>query len=165
MPDVLRPPLEHARAKARSKGADLLVLNDVSTGVFGAADNAVRILDATGEIVAEAAGDKTVVSHTVLDEVVRFRRPFLTDGSWAAPHGVTGVFGRSTLAAMLSEALCSRAKRVSETRGTRRHQAAAAEKKGAAGAQAEVDVPFARRAREQGKLFEGGKPDGACCCL
>lgn len=73
--DASTSPLEHARAKARSKGADLLVLNDVSTGVFGAADNAVRILDAAGEIVAEAAGDKTVVSHTVLDEVVRRLAP------------------------------------------------------------------------------------------
>lgn len=81
----------------------------------------------------------------VLDEVVRFRRPFLADGSWAAPHGVTGVFGRSTLAAMLSEALCSRARR-------------AAEKRAACGP--EQEVPFARRARELGKSFQGGKPDG-----
>ena len=83
----------------------------------------------------------------VLDEVVRFRRPFLADGSWAAPHGVTGVFGRSTLAAMLSEALCSRARR-------------AAEKRAACGP--EQEVPFARRARELGKSFQGGKPDGEC---
>ena len=70
---------------------------------------------------------------------------------------------------MLSEALCSRAKRVSETRGSRK--AAPGEKTAksvltsteagsAASAQAQPDVPFARRAKEQGKLFEGGKPDG-----
>lgn len=83
----------------------------------------------------------------VLDEVVRFRRPFLTDGSWAAPHGVTGVFGRSTLAAMLSEALCSRAQRAAEKRKT---------------GGPEQEVPFARRARELGKAFQGGKRDGEC---
>ena len=114
-----------------------------------------------------------------LDEVVRFRRSFMgapaaaaKDGEEApatsaptpTPAAPSATFRRSTLAGMLSEALCSRAKRVSETRGARRHQAAV-EKKGAAGAQAEVDVPFARRAREQGKLFEGGKPDGAFVCL
>lgn len=61
--------LDHARAKARSKGADLLVFNDVSGSVFGASDNAVTLLDAQGEVVGEAAGDKTVVSHTVIDRV------------------------------------------------------------------------------------------------
>ncbi len=71
--DESTAPLEHARAKARAKGADLLVFNDVSAGVFGAAANDVTILDASGEIVRSAAGDKSVVSHAVLDEVVRRR--------------------------------------------------------------------------------------------
>ena len=93
----------------------------------------------------------------ILDEVVRFRRSFM--GTSASQETATpapsATFRRSTLAGMLSEALCSRAKRVSETRGLRKSQM---EKKSAV----EADVPFARRAREQGKLFEGGKPDGEC---
>ncbi|WP_193104420.1 bifunctional phosphopantothenoylcysteine decarboxylase/phosphopantothenate--cysteine ligase CoaBC [Brachybacterium sp. FME24] len=62
--------LELARAKARRKGADLLVFNDITNGVFGASDNAVRILDGDGQEVAEAAGSKTTVAHAVLDELV-----------------------------------------------------------------------------------------------
>ncbi|MBB5831560.1 bifunctional phosphopantothenoylcysteine decarboxylase/phosphopantothenate--cysteine ligase CoaBC [Brachybacterium aquaticum] len=62
--------LELARAKARRKGADLLVFNDVTSGVFGAADNAVRILDREGEELATAEGTKTQVAHAVLDELV-----------------------------------------------------------------------------------------------
>lgn len=76
----------------------------------------------------------------VLDEVVRFRRPCVAES----------VFGRSALAAMLSEALCSRARRAAEGR--------------AAGGP-EQEVPFARRARELGRAFQGGKPDGECTVL
>ncbi|KAH9840726.1 phosphatase 2C-like domain-containing protein [Rhodofomes roseus] len=83
----------------------------------------------------------------VLDEVIRFRRPFLADGSWSTPAPAQGVLGRSTLAAMLSEALCSRARRAAERR----------EGKGVC--DPELEVPFARRARELGRSFHGGKPD------
>ncbi|MGO1259930.1 MAG: bifunctional phosphopantothenoylcysteine decarboxylase/phosphopantothenate--cysteine ligase CoaBC [Brachybacterium sp.] len=62
--------LDLARAKARRKGADLLVFNDISTGVFGAPDNSVRILDRDGQEVARAEGSKTAVAHAVLDELV-----------------------------------------------------------------------------------------------
>jgi phosphopantothenoylcysteine decarboxylase/phosphopantothenate--cysteine ligase len=62
--------LDLARQKARRKGADLLVFNDVSAGVFGASDNDVRILDRDGEEVARAAGSKTLVAHAVIDELV-----------------------------------------------------------------------------------------------
>ena len=62
--------LELARAKARRKGADLLVFNDISAGVFGAADNSVRILDREGEEAASAEGSKTAVAHAVLDELL-----------------------------------------------------------------------------------------------
>ena len=62
--------LELAAAKARRKGADLLVFNDLTGGVFGAADNAVRILDHEGEEVARAEGSKVLVAHAVLDELV-----------------------------------------------------------------------------------------------
>lgn len=111
----------------------------------------------------------------IIDEVVRFRRSFMaplaeSQSADMPPKSETQTaassmtFRRSTLAGMLSEALCSRAKRVSETRGSRRHtqqaQAQVQADKKSPGAAVEGDVPFARRAREQGKLFEGGKPDG-----
>ena len=123
----------------------------------------------------------------ILDEVVRFRRSFMGTtstksndsnapesapptpaGAATATPAPSATFRRSTLAGMLSEALCSRAKRVSETRGSRKAEKATksvltSTEAGAstqAQAQAQADVPFARRAKEQGKLFEGGKPDG-----
>jgi phosphopantothenoylcysteine decarboxylase / phosphopantothenate---cysteine ligase len=62
--------LEHGRAKARRKGADLLVVNAVGEGLgFGTDDNAVAILDGAGNVVAEAAGSKDVVAHAVWDAV------------------------------------------------------------------------------------------------
>ena len=86
----------------------------------------------------------------VLDEVVRFKRSFLKD----TEHGKgKGLLGRRTLAGMLSEALCSRARRVSERRGK-----SFADDDG----DVEDEIPFARRAREQGKSFKGGKIDGEC---
>lgn len=49
--------LEHGRAKALRKGADLLAVNDVSGGQgFGTETNTVTILDARGDEVAEPAG-------------------------------------------------------------------------------------------------------------
>ena len=75
-----RSALELGAEKARRKGADLLVLNDVSTGVFGAEENAVRILDDAGEVRAEAAGSKVTVAHAVLDALV----PHLPDLPWDA---------------------------------------------------------------------------------
>ncbi|OSD00318.1 hypothetical protein PYCCODRAFT_1446300 [Trametes coccinea BRFM310] len=104
----------------------------------------------------------------ILDEVVRFRRSFMStppaDGvADSTPAPANTQLRRSTLAGMLSEALCSRAKRVSETRGSRskkvRAAAAAENGNGLGGVQVDVEVPFARRAREQGRLFDGGKPD------
>lgn len=84
----------------------------------------------------------------VLDEVVRFKRSFLKDTEQGTGKGL---LGRRTLAGMLSEALCSRARRVSERKG-----------KSFADDDGDVDdeIPFARRAREQGKTFKGGKIDG-----
>lgn len=83
----------------------------------------------------------------VLDEVVRFKRSFLKNSERAAG----GLLGRRTLAGMLSEALCSRARRVSERKGK-----ILTDDDG----EVEDEVPFARRAREQGKTFKGGKIDG-----
>ncbi|WP_028046345.1 bifunctional phosphopantothenoylcysteine decarboxylase/phosphopantothenate--cysteine ligase CoaBC [Cellulomonas sp. URHE0023] len=62
--------LEHGRAKALRKGADLLVVNAVGEGRgFGTEANDVTILDGTGEFVASASGTKDVVAHRVWDAV------------------------------------------------------------------------------------------------
>lgn len=84
----------------------------------------------------------------VLDEVVRFKRSFLKDAKQGTGKGL---LGRRTLAGMLSEALCSRARRVSERKGKN-----FVDDDG----DVEDEIPFARRAREQGKTFKGGKIDG-----
>ncbi|WP_062306258.1 bifunctional phosphopantothenoylcysteine decarboxylase/phosphopantothenate--cysteine ligase CoaBC [Demequina subtropica] len=66
--------LEHARAKARRKGADLLVFNPVGGGRgFGDVPNELTMLDASGEELARAAGSKLAVAHAVLDAVARLR--------------------------------------------------------------------------------------------
>lgn len=64
--------LDHGRAKARRKGADLLAVNAVGGGLgFGAEHNAVTVLDAAGEVVATAEGSKDVVADGLWDAVVR----------------------------------------------------------------------------------------------
>jgi phosphopantothenoylcysteine decarboxylase/phosphopantothenate--cysteine ligase len=63
--------LEHGRAKALRKGADLLVVNAVGDGRgFGTPDNDVTVLDGRGEVVTTAAGSKDVVAHAVWDAVL-----------------------------------------------------------------------------------------------
>ncbi len=63
--------LDHGRAKARRKRADLLVVNRVDGGRgFGTPDNEVTILDAAGQVVTTAEGSKDVVAHAVWDAVV-----------------------------------------------------------------------------------------------
>ncbi|KAJ7173497.1 hypothetical protein C8R46DRAFT_1082999 [Mycena filopes] len=82
----------------------------------------------------------------------------------------SGRLRRQTLAGMLSEALCSRARRVATRRGAGREGrrcgggvgvgAGAASPTGSAGAsEDEEDTPFARRARETGRVYRGGKND------
>jgi len=62
--------LEHGRAKAVRKGADLLVVNAVGDGRgFGTADNDVTVLDRAGEVVGRASGSKESVAHAVWDAV------------------------------------------------------------------------------------------------
>lgn len=63
--------VDHGRAKAIRKGADLLVVNAVGGGRgFGTPDNEVTILDASGSVVATAAGSKAQVADAVWDAVV-----------------------------------------------------------------------------------------------
>lgn len=64
--------LEHGRAKARRKGADLLAVNPVGHGRgFGSLDNDVTLVDAHGAVVGTVTGSKLDVAHAVWDAVLR----------------------------------------------------------------------------------------------
>jgi len=78
-----------------------------------------------------------------------------SNGRSTSPIPTTSLLGRRTLAGMLSEALCSRARRVSE----RRPRSTTNSKFSCEPAAVDDEVPFARRAREQGRAFRGGKVD------
>lgn len=68
--------LEHGRAKARRKGADLLVVNPVGGGRgFGDVPNDVTILTADGDVVATVSGSKDTVARAILDEVAQILVP------------------------------------------------------------------------------------------
>lgn len=128
----------------------------------------------------------------ILDEVTRFRRGFMdrphrTVSTTTMQTQSDGILGRRTFAGMLSEALCSRARSVSERRGRMSASSktspssssprlfASAPSTGHSPLKAMLlddgnvnngnggsfvdEVPFARRAREHGKCFRGGKPD------
>ncbi|KAH6915168.1 hypothetical protein BKA70DRAFT_1383297 [Coprinopsis sp. MPI-PUGE-AT-0042] len=100
----------------------------------------------------------------VLDEVIKFRRNFLGNDAPAASSSSSDsaaistdadrLLRRKTLAGMLSEALCSRARKVSERRSPRSSGASTP-----GGIFDDDEVPFARRAREAGRYFRGGKHD------
>lgn len=63
--------LTHARAKLAAKGCDFLVVNDVGGGsVFGADDNEVVVLDATGAAVTIDRADKTRIADSVWDRLL-----------------------------------------------------------------------------------------------
>ena len=67
---------ELAAAKAARKGADALVVNRVgwSEGFGADVTNAVTMIDATGRLLGEASGSKSVVASSVLDVVVELRK-------------------------------------------------------------------------------------------
>lgn len=66
--------LDHARAKARRKGADLLVFNEVSaTKGFGDVPNDVIVLDGDGGEVTRAAGTKDEVARALVGAIVAVR--------------------------------------------------------------------------------------------
>lgn len=63
--------LDHARAKARRKGADLLVVNPVGDGRgFGTTTNEITVLDRAGDVVTTGHGTKREVADTIWDVVV-----------------------------------------------------------------------------------------------
>jgi len=60
-----------ARAKVARKGCDFLVLNSVGwTTGFATDGNEVTIVSASGDIVGEASGSKSVVADSILDVLV-----------------------------------------------------------------------------------------------
>ncbi|GAA4711802.1 phosphopantothenoylcysteine decarboxylase / phosphopantothenate--cysteine ligase [Promicromonospora umidemergens] len=64
--------LEHGRAKARRKGADLIAVNAVGSGRgFGTDSNEVTVLDGAGDVVGQAAGSKREVADALWDAVVK----------------------------------------------------------------------------------------------
>ncbi|MEU4363961.1 bifunctional phosphopantothenoylcysteine decarboxylase/phosphopantothenate--cysteine ligase CoaBC [Promicromonospora sp. NPDC023987] len=64
--------LEHGRAKARRKGADLIAVNAVGSGRgFGTDGNEVTVLDGAGDVVGQAAGSKREVADALWDAVVK----------------------------------------------------------------------------------------------
>ncbi|HEY8317417.1 MAG TPA: bifunctional phosphopantothenoylcysteine decarboxylase/phosphopantothenate--cysteine ligase CoaBC [Amnibacterium sp.] len=59
------------REKIAAKGADFLVLNEVGHDlVFGKPETAVTVLNAAGDVVGSAGGDKRSVADAILDLVV-----------------------------------------------------------------------------------------------
>ncbi|KAG6819221.1 hypothetical protein H0H93_014093, partial [Arthromyces matolae] len=93
----------------------------------------------------------------VLDEVSRFRRTW--DSSFSStsssPSPTSTNLRRSAMAGMLSEALCSRARRVSERRGRLPDPSSPSSSL----LEDENETPFGRRAKQEGKDFKGGKRD------
>lgn len=64
--------LDHGRAKARRKGADLIAVNAVGSGRgFGTESNEVTILDGAGDVVGLASGTKREVADALWDAVTK----------------------------------------------------------------------------------------------
>ncbi|MEV5072068.1 bifunctional phosphopantothenoylcysteine decarboxylase/phosphopantothenate--cysteine ligase CoaBC [Microbacterium sp. LMI12-1-1.1] len=67
--------LDRGRRKAARKGTDLLAVNEVGWAKgFEAADNAVTVIDADGEVVAARRGSKGDVAEALWDAVIAVRR-------------------------------------------------------------------------------------------
>ncbi|WP_199035328.1 bifunctional phosphopantothenoylcysteine decarboxylase/phosphopantothenate--cysteine ligase CoaBC [Glycomyces salinus] len=61
---------QHALAKLKAKGANLVVLNDVSGGaVFGSEENTVTVFDEDGEVAAATEAAKEAVADAIWDAV------------------------------------------------------------------------------------------------
>ncbi|WP_182050971.1 bifunctional phosphopantothenoylcysteine decarboxylase/phosphopantothenate--cysteine ligase CoaBC [Changpingibacter yushuensis] len=66
--------LEYGQQKARRKGADLMVINEVGTGKgFGEIPTVVTIVDGAGNVIASGRGTKADVSRVILDAVASVR--------------------------------------------------------------------------------------------
>jgi len=63
---------EHGLAKLAAKGADLLVINDVSGGrVFGTLNNGALIAGSDGELIEVPYGPKDTLAHSVLNMLAK----------------------------------------------------------------------------------------------
>ena len=113
-------------------------------------------------ILASDGMSDNLWEEDVLDEVRRAAATHMPrTGEKGDGIAAGGMLGRRTLAGMLSEALCSRARQVSEqTRGSKQDCSSSTVKVTDTVETAEDDLPFARRAKEEGKPFRGGKCDG-----
>ncbi len=66
--------LDYGREKARRKGADLLVINEVGTDVgFGDVNTVVTIVDIEGHPISEAAGSKADAARAIIDSIKKIR--------------------------------------------------------------------------------------------
>lgn len=62
--------LFHGRAKAKRKGTDLLVVNEVGPNLgFGQPTNDVTFVTKTGEVIGQTAGTKREIARAVFDQV------------------------------------------------------------------------------------------------
>lgn len=62
--------LEHGIAKAKRKGADLLVVNEVGERLgFGDVDTSIALVDSTGRVLRQAEGSKSRMADVILDAV------------------------------------------------------------------------------------------------
>lgn len=62
--------LFHGRAKAKRKGADLLVVNEVGVNLgFGQPTNDVTFVTKTGQVIGQSAGTKREIARAILDQV------------------------------------------------------------------------------------------------
>lgn len=86
--------LDHGRAKAKRKGADLLAVNAVGSGTgFGDVPNTVHLLDAAGEQVGHASGSKDEVADVIWDaaaELLTQRAPAANGAAMSADTGTLG---------------------------------------------------------------------------
>ena len=115
----------------------------------------IPVLENDVLILASDGLSDNLWDEEVLEEVVRVKDVLLRYSS-SNSASLGQLLARRSLAGMLSEALCSRARRVAEKGSSGSGRRGALEVVGE-----EVDeVPFARRAREEGKRFKGGKVDG-----
>ena len=105
-------------------------------------------------LASDGMGDN-LWEEDVLDEVrrsVEAHSPLTNGTGDMQSQDERARMGRRTLAGILSESLCSRAHQVSTQDKSRSVERGSSEK--------EDDLPFARRAREAGRSFRGGKCDG-----
>ncbi len=65
--------LEHAQDKIRRKNLDLMVANDISSGVFGAESATVTLITAAGETVTLHDHPKLAIANRILDMALQVR--------------------------------------------------------------------------------------------